>query len=193
MSLITDLPAIFDQFSEARQKGFLTVMDLKEQGIPLVGTYCTFMPQEIPMAAGAVVVSLCSTSDETIEEAEKDLPRNLCPLIKSSYGFGKTDKCPYFYFSDLVVGETTCDGKKKMYEYMAEFKAVHVMQLPNSSQDAPHARCGKQKFCVCNRLWKHALGRRLPKRHCVTPLSSKTVSVVHWRISIVSGSLIPLH
>ena len=40
MSLITDLPAIFDQFSEARQKGFLTVMDLKEQGIPLVGTYC---------------------------------------------------------------------------------------------------------------------------------------------------------
>ena len=136
MSLITDLPAIFDQFSEARQKGFLTVMDLKEQNIPLVGTYCTFMPQEIPMAVGAVVVSLCSTSDETIEEAEKDLPRNLCPLIKSSYGFGKTDKCPYFYFADLVVGETTCDGKKKMYEYMADFKAVHVMQLPNSATDA---------------------------------------------------------
>lgn len=136
MSLITELPAIFDQFSGARQKGFITVMDLKEQGVPLVGTYCTFMPQEIPMAAGAVVVSLCSTSDETIEEAEKDLPRNLCPLIKSSYGFGKTDKCPYFYFSDLVVGETTCDGKKKMYEYMAEFKPVHVMQLPNSAADA---------------------------------------------------------
>lgn len=135
MSLITELPSLFSQFSEARQKGFLTVMELKERGVPLVGTYCTFMPQEIPMAAGAVVVSLCSTSDETIEEAEKDLPRNLCPLIKSSYGFGKTDKCPYFYFSDLVVGETTCDGKKKMYEYMAEFKPVHVMQLPNSTTD----------------------------------------------------------
>ncbi|KAA1280792.1 2-hydroxyacyl-CoA dehydratase [Citrobacter pasteurii] len=148
MSLITDLPAIFNQFSDARQKGFLTVMDLKEQGIPLVGTYCTFMPQEIAMAAGAVVVSLCSTSDETIEEAEKDLPRNLCPLIKSSYGFGKTDKCPYFYFSDLVVGETTCDGKKKMYEYMAEFKAVHVMQLPNSASDA-----------VSRALWKAEIRR----------------------------------
>lgn len=48
MSLITDLPAIFDQFSEARQKGFLTVMDLKEQNVPLVGTYCTFMPQRSP-------------------------------------------------------------------------------------------------------------------------------------------------
>ncbi|SCB73468.1 hypothetical protein GA0061070_100123 [Kosakonia oryziphila] len=44
MSLITALPDVFEQFSAARQKGFLTVMDLKEQGIPLVGTYCTFMP-----------------------------------------------------------------------------------------------------------------------------------------------------
>lgn len=79
----------------------------------------------------AAVVSLCATSDETIPAAEADLPKNLCPLIKSSYGFGKTDKCPFFYFSDLVVGETTCDGKKKMYEYMADFKPVHIMELPN--------------------------------------------------------------
>ncbi len=161
MSLITDLPAIFDQFSEARQKGFLTVMDLKEQNIPLVGTYCTFMPQEIPMAAGAVVVSLCSTSDETIEEAEKDLPRNLCPLIKSSYGFGKTDKCPYFYFSDLVVGETTCDGKKKMYEYMAEFKPVHVMQLPNSANDDASRALWKAEILRLQRAVEERFGRTI--------------------------------
>lgn len=45
--------------------------------------------------------------------AEADLPKNLCPLIKASYGFALTDTCPYFYFSDFIVGETTCDGKKK--------------------------------------------------------------------------------
>ncbi|WP_312687022.1 double-cubane-cluster-containing anaerobic reductase [Kosakonia sp.] len=161
MSLITALPDVFEQFSEARQKGFLTVMDLKEQGIPLVGTYCTFMPQEIAMAAGAVVVSLCSTNDETIEEAEKDLPRNLCPLIKSSYGFGKTDKCPYFYFSDLVVGETTCDGKKKMYEYMAEFKAVHVMQLPNSTTDAASRALWKAEILRLQHVIEHQFGRSI--------------------------------
>ncbi|NSA18012.1 benzoyl-CoA reductase/2-hydroxyglutaryl-CoA dehydratase subunit BcrC/BadD/HgdB [Clostridium saccharobutylicum] len=33
---------------------------------------------------GAATVSLCATSDETIADAEQDLPRNLCPLIKSS-------------------------------------------------------------------------------------------------------------
>ena len=87
------------------------------------------------MAMGAATVSLCSTSDETIAEAEKELPKNLCPLIKSSYGFAKTDKCPFFYFSDVVVGETTCDGKKKMYELMGEFKETYIMELPNTQRE----------------------------------------------------------
>ncbi len=51
-------------------------------------------------------------------------------------GLQKTDKCPFFFFSDLVVGETTCDGKKKMYEYLSDFKPVHVMELPNSQSEA---------------------------------------------------------
>ena len=35
-----------------------------------------------------------------------------------------------FYFSDMVLAETTCDGKKKMYELMGELKHCHIMQLP---------------------------------------------------------------
>ncbi|WP_028828735.1 double-cubane-cluster-containing anaerobic reductase [Proteocatella sphenisci] len=132
MDLRKELPQIFDEFAEARRNGFIAAKNLKEKNVPMVGTFCTYMPQELPLAFGAAVVSLCATSDETIQEAEADLPKNLCPLIKSSYGFGKTDKCPFFYFSDIVVGETTCDGKKKMYEYLGEFKDVHVMELPNS-------------------------------------------------------------
>ncbi len=136
MEIVKDLPEVFEDFAEQRKNSFLAVKELKDRGVPVVGSYCTYFPQEIAMAMGAATVSLCSTSDETILEAEKDLPKNLCPLIKSSYGFAKTDKCPYFYFSDVVVGETTCDGKKKMYEYMAQFKDVFVMELPNSQSEA---------------------------------------------------------
>lgn len=132
MELRKDLPEIFEEFAETRKNSFLDIKKLKDAGVPVVGIYCTYLPREIPNAMGAAVVGLCSVSDETIPDAEKDLPRNLCPLIKSSYGFAKTDKCPFFYFSDLVVGESTCDGKKKMYELMAEFKPVHIVQLPNS-------------------------------------------------------------
>ena len=128
---------MFEEFNDQRKQSFVTAMELKQKGVPFVGVFCTYLPQEIPMAMGAAVVGLCSMSGETIPEAEKDLPRNLCPLVKSSYGFAKTEKCPYFYFSDLIVGETTCDGKKKMYEMLGEFKPVYVMELPNSqSPDA---------------------------------------------------------
>ena len=135
MEVIKELPEVFEEFAEQRKNSFLAVKQLKDQGIPVVGSYCTYFPQEIAMAMGVATVSLCSTSDETIAEAEKDLPKNLCPLIKSSYGFAKTDKCPFFYFSDVVVGETTCDGKKKMYELMSEFKDTFVMELPNSQSE----------------------------------------------------------
>ncbi|WP_291650664.1 double-cubane-cluster-containing anaerobic reductase [Clostridium sp.] len=135
MKLQKDLPEIFETFGEIRRNSFITAKEQKEKDIPLIGVFCTYFPQEIALAMGASTVSLCASSDETIPDAEQDLPRNLCPLIKSSYGFGKTDKCPFFYFSDLVVGETTCDGKKKMYEYLSEFKPVHVMELPNSQSE----------------------------------------------------------
>nr|WP_317448621.1 double-cubane-cluster-containing anaerobic reductase [uncultured Sellimonas sp.] len=131
MELIKELPDVFEEFAEQRQQSFLSIKELKDKGVPIVGTFCTYFPQEIAMAMGAATVSLCSTSDETIPAAEKDLPKNLCPLIKSSYGFAATKKCPFFYFSDLVVGETTCDGKKKMYEYLSQFKDVFTMELPN--------------------------------------------------------------
>ena len=130
-----DLPDIFDDFAENRQNSFLKVREIKESGNPLIGVFCTFFPQELAIAAGGTSVSLCSTSDETIAVAEQDLPTNLCPLIKSSYGFAITDKCPFFYYSDLVVGETTCDGKKKMYEYLGEVKPVHIMELPNKQSE----------------------------------------------------------
>lgn len=135
MELIKELPEIFEEFAEQRKNSFLTMKELKDKNVPVIGAYCTYFPQEIAMAMGAVTVGLCSTSDETIPIAEQDLPKNLCPLVKSSYGFAISEKCPFFYFSDVVVGETTCDGKKKMYELMKDFKKVYIMELPNSQSE----------------------------------------------------------
>ncbi len=129
---MNDLPKIFDEFSDARRNSFLKVKEYKDSGKHIVGTFCTFTPVEVIYAAGAYPISLCGMSDETIPDAEKDLPKNLCPLIKSSYGFALTEKCPFTYFSDIIVGETTCDGKKKMYEYLGKLKSMHVMQLPQA-------------------------------------------------------------
>ena len=130
------LPADFESYPDARKAGFLRMKALKEQGKKVVGLFCSFVPLELVYAAGAVPIGLCAFSDEAIPAAEANLPRNLCPLIKASYGFALTDTCPYFYFSDIVVGETTCDGKKKMFELLGEIKETYVMQLPHSRDAA---------------------------------------------------------
>ena len=127
----TELPRTFEGYQEARKNGFLKVKDFKDNGGKLVGYLCTYAPLEIVDAAGASAVGLCGTSDEVIPAAEEVLPANLCPLIKSTYGFAHTDKCPYTYFSDVIIGETTCDGKKKMYELLEDIKDVYVLRLPH--------------------------------------------------------------
>ena len=135
MQLIHNLPEIFEEFGEQRRRAFLEIKEYKEKGIPVIGMYCAYFPTELAMAVGAIPVGLCSFSNETVPSAERKLPKSMCPLVKSSYGFAIEDKCPFFHFADLVIGETTCDGKKKMYEMMAEFKPVFVMELPNSQSE----------------------------------------------------------
>ena len=130
-----ELPGQFAQFGEARKNGFLRVKKIKEDGGKVAGTFCTFTPQEILDAAGISPVSLCGMSEETIPAAEAHLPKNMCPLIKSSYGFAVSDKCPYTYFSDIIVGETTCDGKKKMYELLGRMKDVYLLHLPQGDRE----------------------------------------------------------
>lgn len=136
MSCEAVLPRTYEEFNEKRKQSFMTVKDFKDKGGRLVGYLCSYAPLEVIDAAGAAAVGLCGTSNETVPIAERVLPQNLCPLIKSTYGFALSQKCPFTYFSDLIVGETTCDGKKKMYELLSDLKDTYVLRLPQG-QDRP--------------------------------------------------------
>lgn len=116
------------------------LLDAKAAGRTLVGTYCVFVPEEIVLAAGGVCVGLCSGADFATEEVEKYLPRNTCALIKSSLGFKLGRVCPYLESVDMVVGENTCDGKKKAYETLGELTGkVYVMDMPQMKTDGGRA------------------------------------------------------
>jgi benzoyl-CoA reductase/2-hydroxyglutaryl-CoA dehydratase subunit BcrC/BadD/HgdB len=120
----------FERFGEYAIKDMLTA---KDNNVKIAGIYCIFAPVELIYAAGAVPVGLCGKKQESIDAAEKILPTTLCPLIKSSFGYAVSNTCPFFEASDFIVGETTCDGKKKMFELMAQIKPLHLMHLPYSS------------------------------------------------------------
>jgi len=107
----------------------------KREGRPIVGILCEFTPRELIMGADAVPVCLCGGSAKMIVPAEQHLPSNLCPLIKSTYGYHVTRGNPFLEMADLIVAETTCDGKKKMYELLSQTRPMHVLELPQRSED----------------------------------------------------------
>jgi benzoyl-CoA reductase/2-hydroxyglutaryl-CoA dehydratase subunit BcrC/BadD/HgdB len=107
------------------------LLDEKEAGRKIIGSYCVFVPEEIALAANATLVGLCSGADFAMEDVERILPRNTCALIKSSFGFKLGKVCPYLESADMIVGENTCDGKKKAYESLGHLvENLYVMDLP---------------------------------------------------------------
>ena len=103
---------------------------LHKAGRPIMGIMCEYTPRELILAAGGAPVCLCGGSAEMVAPAEQHLPANLCPLIKSTFGYHITGANPFLEMASLIVSETTCDGKKKMYERMAESRPMHVLELP---------------------------------------------------------------
>jgi benzoyl-CoA reductase/2-hydroxyglutaryl-CoA dehydratase subunit BcrC/BadD/HgdB len=109
-----------------------TIIEEKKNNVKVFGFYCTFSPVELAIAAGAYAVSLCSSKKGPLLAADNDLPQNLCPFVRTLYDLAMTDTCPYFHFSDMAIGETTCDGKKKVYELLGRTKPFHIMNLPQN-------------------------------------------------------------
>ena len=124
-----------DWFGKMIQNCYEYASEAKTRGKRIVGIMCEYTPRELIMAADAVPVCLCGGSAEMIPAAEEHLPANLCPLIKSTYGYHVQKANPFLEMADLTVAETTCDGKKKMYELMSETRPMYVLELPQKADD----------------------------------------------------------
>ncbi len=112
------------------------IADAKQAGRKVVGTFCVYVPEEIVLAADGVCIGLCAGAEMGSGEAEKFIPRNTCALIKAFMGFKLAGLCPYVELTDLIVGETTCDGKKKAYEIFQNITGkVYVMEIPNMKNE----------------------------------------------------------
>ncbi|MBS4538172.1 2-hydroxyacyl-CoA dehydratase [Clostridium sp. D2Q-11] len=107
----------------------------RKNGKKVFGSFCVFVPDEVILAADGIGVGLCGGSEFWVPDGEKVLPRNMCPLIKASVGAKISGTCPYFQSADMLVGETTCDGKKKAWEILEDYIPMHVMDLPQMKRE----------------------------------------------------------
>ncbi|MBN2181054.1 MAG: 2-hydroxyacyl-CoA dehydratase [Sedimentisphaerales bacterium] len=122
-------------FGKMIQNCYEYATQARAKGSHIVGIMCEYTPRELIMAADAVPVCLCGGSAEMIPPAEEHLPANLCPLIKSTYGYHLKKANPFLEMAELIVAETTCDGKKKMYELMGRERQMHILELPQKPND----------------------------------------------------------
>ncbi len=130
-------PLLNDEYTGFPLKRLLGyVLKQRSAGRHIVGYYCCYAPLELIWAIDAVPTCLCSISNKPIAAAEKVLPSTICPLIKSSYGHIITDSCSLFGLSEAVIAETTCDGKKKMYELIGDRKPMYTLELPQKQDEA---------------------------------------------------------
>lgn len=105
--------------------------EAKSKGKKIIGTFCVYVPDEIIIALDAIGVGLCGGTNFSNYAVEGIIPPNLCPLIKSAVGFKLGKICPYFESLDLLIGETTCDGKKKTWEILSNYTDMYVLEVPH--------------------------------------------------------------
>lgn len=188
--------AYFDNLWDNLQTGRIQELDeLKQQGKPLVGTFCIFVAEETVTAAGGACYGLCSGSPASIPEAEKELPRNICPMIKSAHGFKMLKVCGYTQSADFIYGETTCEAKKKTWEILGKHHPVHVMHIPQK-KDAKSMRLWKEEVEEFNTHIEQVVGRELSfeeLKHGTEVINAKRAALRRFdALRSLHGDVIPV-
>jgi benzoyl-CoA reductase/2-hydroxyglutaryl-CoA dehydratase subunit BcrC/BadD/HgdB len=127
---------ISETIQEVHTNLALSLEMAKDEGKNVVGCLCSYSPTELILAAGAIPVGLCGSTQEPIAKAEEILSPDQCPKVKATYGRAISGTCPLFPLADCLIAETTCDGRKKMYELMAREVPMYVMDLPQKPDSA---------------------------------------------------------
>ncbi len=123
--------ARFDHSFHACHSGRVEeIVDFRKKGGKSIGTFCIYVPDEIAFAADVLAIPLCGGSGWSVSYADKMFPRDICPLVRSTFGMSFSGTCPYKTLKDFAIGETTCDAKKKAWDLLG-FKVMEVPQRKN--------------------------------------------------------------
>ena len=62
------------------------IKEYRKNGGKSIGTFCIYVPDEIAYALEVLPIPLCGGSGWSVDYADKMLPRDICPLIRSTFG-----------------------------------------------------------------------------------------------------------
>ncbi len=96
-----------------------------KQGKKVAVHFCSHVPQEVLEAAGFCAVRLPHVEEFT-DVYPAILPKNVCPIVRSCCAVCEDSSMDDV---DLLITESTCDGKKKMYELLSNQERLYYYQV----------------------------------------------------------------
>ena len=158
-----------------------------------IGYFCSFIPEEFIYAAGAIPIRLCTGSVETMDIAEGILPRDVCPLVKSAFGF-KILELSYMSLCDVVVVPASCDAKKKMAYMLADYMPIWVLNLPNKKEGDKSKRLWEGEMRDLKDNIEELTGNKITRKNLAesTKMLRKRTSIFRRLLELRKADPVPL-
>ncbi len=115
------------------------IQSLKQHGKKIFGWLCTYVPEEIIMAAGALPIRITGYNQEVeLEDGNAYLYINNCSFSRSCLQMGLRGEYDYL---DGVIGGSTCDGARRLFDlwrYYIKIPFSHVLTVPRKYTEQAH-------------------------------------------------------
>lgn len=133
--------SVLDLFREVNRAFPKTdqILEEKSKGKKVFGWLCTYVPEEIIHAAGALPIRIIGYSHEAeLDDANAHLYINNCSFSRSCLQLGLEGE---YDFLDGVVGGSTCDGARRLFDIWRQYIGTpfhHVLTVPRKYTDNAH-------------------------------------------------------
>jgi len=133
--------SVLDRFRELNESFPKTaqILEHKSKGGKVVGWLCTYVPEEVIHAAGALPIRIIGYSHEAnLDDANAHLYINNCTFSRSCLQLGLEGQ---YEFLDGVVGGSTCDGARRLFDVWRQYVGTpfhHVLTVPRKFTERAH-------------------------------------------------------
>ena len=115
------------------------ILELKRLGKKVFGWLCTYVPEEIIHAAGALPIRITGYSQEMeLEDGNAYLYINNCSFSRSCLQMGIRGG---YDFLDGVVAGSTCDGARRLFDLWCHYIGIpfsHILTVPRKYSERAH-------------------------------------------------------
>ena len=115
------------------------ILDWKKEGKKVVAWVCTYVPEEVIMAAGILPIRMGGINRELeLEQANAYLYINTCSFARSCLDLALRKQ--YDYLDGLAAG-ATCDGSRRLFDVWKNYiptPFLHILSVPRKFTEDAH-------------------------------------------------------